>query len=230
MKKETLPINPPSPGLPMVVETRLRERTAHGTQVRQRGKRFWHVSRPPEKPRDTPCKARKCLQNCYVLKYHWAPEQWRRSRLRTWVPELEGLATWLERLEGLGSQGGSFRICAGHHPPRVPSGESGLHKPGHGEIPLERLDFRQASTSKQFPKHPRDVLRLFDLRQDVKDMSRDSAVLTGSYCHRSSKPSCSSMNANACTCITYSAPGSSRKVERCREMALNERIQQQWQA
>ena len=38
--------------------------------------------------------ARRCLQNCYVLKYHWAPEQWRRSRLRTWVPELEGIVPW----------------------------------------------------------------------------------------------------------------------------------------
>lgn len=39
--------------------------------------------------------ARRCLQNCYVLKYHWEAEQWRRSRLRNWVPELEGIVTWM---------------------------------------------------------------------------------------------------------------------------------------
>lgn len=44
--------------------------------------------------------ARRCLQNCYVLKYHWAVEQWRRSRLSTWVPELEGIATWSHTFVG----------------------------------------------------------------------------------------------------------------------------------
>ena len=42
--------------------------------------------------------ARRCLQNCYVLKYHWPSESWRRSRLQTWVPELEGIVTWPEFL------------------------------------------------------------------------------------------------------------------------------------
>ncbi|CAE7029418.1 ANKIB1, partial [Symbiodinium natans] len=45
--------------------------------------------------------ARKCLQNCYILKYHWKPESWRRSRLQTWVPELEGIVGALESALGL---------------------------------------------------------------------------------------------------------------------------------
>ncbi|CAE7663451.1 unnamed protein product [Symbiodinium sp. CCMP2456] len=43
---------------------------------------------------ECPVQARRCLQNCYVLKYHWPLESWRRSRLQTWVPELEGIVTW----------------------------------------------------------------------------------------------------------------------------------------
>ena len=50
-----------------------------------------HLGSSPQAFRE----ARRCLQNCYVLKYHWEAEQWRRSRLRNWVPELEGIVTWM---------------------------------------------------------------------------------------------------------------------------------------
>lgn len=44
--------------------------------------------------------ARTCLRHCYVLKYHWTEEDWRR-RLNTWVGDLEGVTGALENVLGL---------------------------------------------------------------------------------------------------------------------------------
>lgn len=89
-------------------------------------------------------KARRCLQNCYVLKYHWAVEQWRRSRLSTWVPELEGIVGALESALGL-TLLQSEAVKAGF--------------PTSAEVAAT------GASPKQLPKNPKDILRLFDLRQ-----------------------------------------------------------------
>ncbi|CAE7734766.1 unnamed protein product, partial [Symbiodinium pilosum] len=86
--------------------------------------------------------ARRCLQNCYVLKYHWPAESWRRSRLQTWVPELEGIVGALESALGL-TVLESQAVLAG-----FPAGDPAA----------------SASVPK-LPKQPRDVIRLLDLRQ-----------------------------------------------------------------
>eukprot|EP00913_Durusdinium_trenchii_P035180 g32911.t1 len=88
-------------------------------------------------------KARRCLQNCYVLKYHWAVEQWRRSRLSTWVPELEGIVGALESALGL-TLLQSEAVKAGF--------------PTSAEVAAT------GASPKQLPKNPKDILRLFDLR------------------------------------------------------------------
>eukprot|EP00435_Cladocopium_sp_Y103_P020007 s3396_g4.t2 len=102
-------------------------------------------------------KARRCLQNCYVLKYHWAPEQWRRSRLRNWVPELEGIVGALESAIGV-SLLETQAVRAGF--------------PTSAEVAAT------GTTPKQLPKNPRDVLRLFDLRQLLPQVIAISETLS----------------------------------------------------
>ncbi|CAE7793985.1 ANKIB1 [Symbiodinium sp. KB8] len=86
--------------------------------------------------------ARRCLQNCYVLKYHWPSESWRRSRLQTWVPELEGIVGALESALGL-TMLESQAVRAGF--PAGPADAASTNVP-------------------KLPQQPTDVVRLLDLR------------------------------------------------------------------
>eukprot|EP00434_Breviolum_minutum_P029248 symbB.v1.2.025870.t1/scaffold2543.1/size76562/2 len=102
-------------------------------------------------------KARRCLQNCYVLKYHWEAEQWRRSRLRNWVPELEGIVGALESAIGL-TLLESQAVNAG--------------------FPTSAEVVATGAAAKQLPKNPKDVLRLFDLRQLLPQVIAISETLS----------------------------------------------------
>jgi len=102
-------------------------------------------------------KARRCLQNCYVLKYHWEAEQWRRSRLRNWVPELEGIVGALESAIGV-TLLESQAVNAG--------------------FPTSAEVVATGAAPKQLPKNPKDVLRLFDLRQLLPQVIAISETLS----------------------------------------------------
>ncbi|CAJ1353421.1 unnamed protein product [Effrenium voratum] len=88
--------------------------------------------------------ARRVLQNCYALKYRWSFAQWSRSRLRSWVPELEGIVGALESALGLTvleaqASGAGFATAS-------------------AAVALSQQP-------KPLPRNPRDLLKLMDLRQ-----------------------------------------------------------------
>lgn len=97
--------------------------------------------------------ARRCLRNCYVLRYSWPEPRWRCSRLRVRTGELEVAVGALESTLGLVLLEATAE--AGGLPANAMA-EARANAGGAREEGRSRL-----------PDNPRDLLRLLDLRQLV---------------------------------------------------------------